>query len=398
MELEKVFSKDYTGFTANDFLAEESFVTWAKHRGANYNLDLYWEMIQEKYPELEKEIKKAIRMSQILSDFKKYAGGKEQSEAWRSVKKRIVLSGPLNVLNLTGQFVIKHRNIAAVIISIVMIAGAALGGYLVRTPSKSTESLTTVYSPAGQRTEITLPDNSKVLLNSKTTLRYASGFNSVNREIYLDGEAYFDVTKGHLPFEVRTDAMNIRVLGTAFNVKCYSDESVFEATLVRGSMIVEKIDPESGINEEILLKPNQKVVFETGKAASATVSEAETKHEKSPASVVSGKKEWEAGKLNLIESYDTKRSTGWIDGLLIIEGETLEDLAKKIERRYDVSIVFMSEKLRKFKYTGTLREYSLEQVLKALEATSPISYRVDKQMVYIGENREEINKYMKLMH
>jgi ferric-dicitrate binding protein FerR (iron transport regulator) len=398
MELEKVFSKDYTGFTANDFLAEESFVTWVKHRGENHNLDLYWEMIQEKYPELDVEIENAIRMSKILADYKIYTGGKEPAEAWKSVKKRIVLSGPFNILSLTGQFIIKHRNIAAVIISIVMIAGAALGGYLVRPVSEIKDALTTVYSPAGQRTEITLPDHSKVLLNSKTTLTYSSGFNSINREIYLDGEAYFDVKKGCLPFEVRTEAMNIRVLGTAFNVKCYSDESVFEATLVRGSMIVEKIDPESGIDEEILLKPNQKVVFERGKAVSVAVSGAEAKSEESPAGVVSGKKEREAGKLNLIESYDTKKSTGWIDGLLIIEGETLEDLSKKIERRYDVSIVFMSEKLRKFKYTGTLREYSLEQVLQALEATSPISYRVDKHMVYIGENKEEINKYMKLMN
>ena len=91
-------------------------------------------------------------------------------------------------------------------------------------------------------------------------------------------------------------------------------------------------------------------------------------------------------------------STGWVDGLLIVEGESLGDLSKKIERRYDVTIVFMSETLKNFKYTGTLKEYSLEQVMKALEATSPIDYRVDKNMVYIGENREEIDRYMKVMN
>jgi ferric-dicitrate binding protein FerR (iron transport regulator) len=398
MEFEKIFSRDYSGYTAVDLLAEDSFTIWAKHRGENPNLDLYWEMIARKYPGLDAEIEKALKMTQILSDQKVYTIAEDPAEAWRKVHKRIVMTGPVRMLNSTGNFFIRHRNIAAIFFAVILIAGAAGAGYLLRPVAKSGQAFTTIYSPAGQRTEVTLPDNSKVLLNSKTTLKYSAGFNSSNREIYLDGEGYFDVKKGSLPFEVKTEAMNIRVLGTAFNVKCYSDETVVEATLVRGSMIVEKLDTESEVVEEIRLTPNQKVVFNKdqgssgltagevkapGKAETGNQTEARTSKEK---------------KLNVIDSYDTQKSTGWINGLLIVEGETLQDLSKKIERRYDVSIVFMSDRLRSFKYTGTLKEYSLEQVLKALEATSPISYKVDKYVVYIGENKEEIDKYMKLMN
>jgi len=396
MELEKVFSKDYNGYTANDFLAEESFVTWAKHRGENRNLDLYWEMIGEKYPGLGAEIEKAIKTVKILSSQKTYGSAEDHSEAWKRVHRKIVRTRPLHLINSTGHFFTSHRNIAAAIISVIIIAGAAMGGYLLRPVPQPDEAITTIFSPAGQRTEIILPDNSKVLLNSKTTLKYSAAFNTANREIYLDGEAYFDVKKGHLPFEVRTEAINIRVLGTAFNVKCYSDESIVEATLVRGSMIVEKLDDESGVSEEIKLKPNQKVVFNKKQASTAMADEGKASDR---ADVIKAPevKTHQTGTLNLVDSYDTQISTGWTNGLLIVEGETLADLSKKIERRYDVSVVFMSERLKNFKYTGTLKEYSLEQVLKALEATSPIDYKVDKNMVYIGENEEEIDKYMKLM-
>jgi ferric-dicitrate binding protein FerR (iron transport regulator) len=398
MEFEKIFSRDYSGYTAMDLLAEDSFTIWAKHRGENPNLDLYWEMIGRKYPGLQPEIEKAFKMAQILSDQKVYSTAEDPAEAWRKVHKRIVMTRPVRMLNSAGDFFIRHRNIAAIFISVILIAGAAGGGYLLKPVKKSSSAFTTVYSPAGQRTEITLPDNSKVLLNSKTTLKYSAGFNSSDRKVFLDGEGYFDVKKGDLPFEVKTEAINIRVLGTAFNVKCYSDETVVEATLVRGSMIVEKLDTESEVVEEIKLTPNQKVVFNKGQVSSELATEgaiAPVKAETGNHTEVRISKE---KTLNVIDAYDTQKSTGWINGLLIVEGETLQDLSKKIERRYDVSIVFMSDRLRSFKYTGTLKEYSLEQVLKALEATSPISYKVDKYVVYIGENKEEIDKYMKLMN
>lgn len=397
MELEKVFSKDYTGYTVNDFLKEESFVTWVKHRGENHNLDLYWEMIGEKYPGIRGELEKAIKMAAILSNQKVYGYNDNPGEAWKRVHRTIVRTKPLHLMNSAAHFVIRNRGIAAAFLSVIVITGAMLGGYLLRPVPQPDEAITTIYSPAGQRTEITLPDNSKVMLNSKTTLKYSAAFNTSNREIFLDGEAYFDVKKGNLPFEVKTEALNIRVLGTAFNVKCYSDEAVAEATLVRGSMIVEKLDNESNVSEEIKLKPNQKVVI--NKVRESLIAE---KEDESPgqanATRAAEVKVHQAKSLNLVDSYDTQKSTGWIDGLLIVEGESLGDLSKKIERRYDVTIVFMSETLKTFKYTGTLKEYSLEQVLKALEATSPIDYRVDKNMVYIGENREEIDRYIKVMN
>lgn len=397
MELEKVFRKDYSGFKAGDFLADESFVTWVKHRGENRNLDLYWQMIGEQYPLLGEEIEMAIKTVRILSDIKSHPGARDHTESWKAVQKAISVARPLQLVRSGGWFIMKHRNIAAILISVAIMAAGALGGYFFRPGTTGNDAMTSIYSPAGQRTEITLPDNSKVILNSKTTLKYSAGFSRDNRQILLDGEAYFDVRKGTIPFEVKTEAVNIRVLGTAFNLKCYSDEPLVEATLVRGSMVVEKLDNHSEVIEEIKLKPNQKVTLLKGVVPSEAEEEVQVTEKEVVSQVIAGQPE-QSQSLRLVESYDTQKSTGWINGLLVIEGETLENLSKKIERRYDVSIVFMSEKLKGFKYTGTLREYSLEQVMKALEATSPIRYSIDKNRVFIGENQEEINKYLKVMN
>jgi transmembrane sensor len=392
------FGKDYSDYTAKDFLADEDFVRWAKEGKENKILDLYWEKVMENNPAKANEINKAKELIRILSSQKVYSDYLGKEKIWRLIQARTDDSKSMQYLNLTKQLLVRYRSFAAVLLATILMAGAGWTGFRIKSEMiKPDENLfTTIYSPAGQRTEVTLPDKSKVLLNSKTTLRYSSAFNVTNRDIYLTGEAFFDVAKKSIPFEVKTAAINIKVLGTAFNVKCYDDEDVVEATLVRGSMKIEKINKSTGLREEILLKPNQKIQFlrdisvsgetmadEETESGTQTVREAE----KVPLQQIT--------QVDLISSYDTEKSTGWKEGLIIVDGESLCDLSKKIERRYDVRIVFRDEDLKKYKYSGTLREYSLEQVLNALKLTSPISYIVDKQIVYIDKNEETNSDFMK---
>jgi ferric-dicitrate binding protein FerR (iron transport regulator) len=395
MLLETDFSKDYADYTAKDFLADERFVRWVRHRGEIRNLDIYWEAVIKNYPELIEEINKAADTARILACQKRFGDDANTHEAWQKVHKQLKWSAPQRVINTGKYYLLKYRNIAAITAVFVLLGGAVAGGYFLRSGSHSDEAYTTIFSPAGQKTEITLPDNSKVWLNSKTTIRYSSGFNHDNREIFLDGEAYFDVKKSRVPFEVKTSAMNLKVLGTAFNVKCYSDDSTVEATLVRGSLKVEKLNNLTGDIEEIFLTPNQKIVFvREAKESGQPLNTVEERRDE----IIAGENLKSAVKeVNLIKAYNTEKSTGWIEGVLIIEGESLLELSKKIERRYDVKIIFMNEELKNFKYTGTLKEYSLEQVMRAIEATSPVSYTIDRQMVYIGEDKDEINKYLRLM-
>ncbi|HUW91535.1 MAG TPA: FecR domain-containing protein [Bacteroidales bacterium] len=398
MDTEKLFRKDYSGCTAKEFLADESFVVWIKQGKENMNLDLYWKTVMDQNPDLYEEINKAIEIVKILSSQEVFNNDKMKGEIWKKIQDRISRSKPLQVVSFVKHYILQYQKVAAVLLIVLLLAGAAWSGFFVRSKMIVADGsvFTTIYSPAGQKTEVTLPDKSKVWLNSKTTLRYSSAFNIEDRHVYLDGEAFFDVAKESLPFEVLTAAIHIQVLGTAFNVKCYSDEEIVEATLVRGSMKVEKLNEVTGESEEILLRPNQKVVFARRTASIPEVDEHVTESRPVTVREAESIRLQKVRQVDLIDAYDTEKSTGWKDGLLIIDGETLSDLSKKIERRYDVQFIFLKEELKDFKYTGTLQEYSLEQVLKALEMTSPISYNVDKQIVYIDENKEATSDYMKL--
>jgi ferric-dicitrate binding protein FerR (iron transport regulator) len=314
----------------------------------------------------------------------------DEESAWQKMKAR---------LQSSGAFVYTRKQLyrfAAIITIPLMLAGFA-GGVFLKHDIKSiltAETFTVIYSPGGQKTLITLPDKSKVWLNAKTTLKYSSDFNQKNRELYLDGEAYFDVAKKKIPFIVHTSAINLKVLGTAFNVKCYSDEKTVEATLVRGSLKIEKFSTVNGLSEEVMLKPNQKIVFQkeiSGLKNAVTnqgISDIQT------SDVAIAKKTFLPVKIVAFSNnYNTKISTSWKEGLLILKGEKLEDLATKIERRYDVQIIFDNDEIKNFEYSGTLRELSLEQLMNALKMTSPITFTIKEKTVFIKENKEVKGKY-----
>lgn len=285
----------------------------------------------------------------------------------------------------------------AAVVTIPLLLTGFISGYLLSHDFKSVfnaDKLTVIYSAGGQKTLITLPDHSKVWLNAKTTLKYSSNFNQKNRELFLDGEAFFDVAKMKIPFIVHTNTLNLKVLGTAFNVKCYSDDKTVEATLVRGSLKIENLSSVNGVNEEILLKPNQKIVFQ--KAANGmvpSISDLKDSNGNVTEITIAKKPVLPVKVVGFSNNYDTKISTSWKDGLFIFKSEKLGDLAAKVARTYDVSIVFDSEEIKNYQFTGTLRELSLEQLMNALKMTSPITFTIKEKTVFIKENKEVKGKY-----
>ncbi|QEC40294.1 FecR family protein [Pseudobacter ginsenosidimutans] len=153
--------------------------------------------------------------------------------------------------------------IAAIIIGIILSTAAYLS---IRKKEKETHLLAvveykTIYSPVGKTTEYTLPDGSKVWLNTNTTLRYPEKFTDCNRKVELNGEAYFDVVKDEeRPFIVLTDSSETRVLGTRFNVDAYKGSGILKVALLEGAVLVGKRD-ESVPNK---LEPGEQMVFNNG--------------------------------------------------------------------------------------------------------------------------------------
>jgi transmembrane sensor len=241
--------------------------------------------------------------------------------------------------------------------------------------------------PYGARSQLTLPDGSMIWLNAGSKIKYNRDFGINSRDVYLNGEAYFDVEKSKHPFIVHTSYLDLKVLGTSFNVKAYPDEELIEATLVKGSIRVEN----KSTGKPLYLKPREKLTFNI---ADMKYSIGSSDQQKS-AAIDSSTKDTDVVKtklkentIRIKENVNTDEATSWKDGKLVINNEPLEELTRKLERKYDITFVFNSEVLKNYSYSGTLRDFPLEQVLKALELTSPIQYKIKEKTVTLSYNRE----------
>ena len=235
----------------------------------------------------------------------------------------------------------------------------------------TTAFVTKIEAPAGARTYVTLPDSSHVWLNAGTLISFDQHFGTDNRSLTLEGEAFFDVEKSEVPFKVHTVAYDIAVLGTAFNVKAYRNDDVVSTTLIRGALKVNRVTA-AGVTEEILLHPNEKITLQGLPA------------------------ERSGHPLILQKNIDAVAEADWKDGWLTVRGESLNELSKKIERLYNVTIHFEDDSLKAYKYTGRIQQFSLEQVLKALALTSPIDFVINEKSVTLRENKNTKSKYKTL--
>lgn len=204
--------------------------------------------------------------------------------------------------------------------------------------------------PRGERSRIVLPDSSVVWLNGGSQVRYAKDFNRKDRLIELDGEAYFEVAKCQgKDFIVEVDDLQVRVFGTKFNVSGYREDEKIVTSLDEGSVALYlKSASDTGF---IRLKPNEKMIF----------TRADRKFQK--------------------EIFSDARS--WKDGYLAFYQDDLENMVRKIERRYDVKIKMESVKKNNYLYTGTFSDESLQDILEAINFLTPIDYCVEGKEVKI---------------
>lgn len=231
--------------------------------------------------------------------------------------------------------------------------------------------------PLGSKSEIKLPDGSIVWVNAGSKLRYPTNFGERSRELFLEGEGYFKVAKDEKKtFTVHTSLMSVRALGTEFNVKAYPEEEIVETTLISGEVAIENGTNPSPAGKPVLLKPGQKY-----SVSSETVKKLPTplqpkKQELTPK---------EKPQIRQLSPDIADAEVSWKEKKWRIEKEKLRSLAVKLERRYDVQIN-VDEKLLDYHFTSTLKDESLEQVLRAMQSTAPILYTVEGKTVTITAN------------
>ena len=227
----------------------------------------------------------------------------------------------------------------------------------------------------GSRTKVQLPDGSQVWVNSGSHLTYEGNFKGNTREVQLDGEAYFDVAKdASRPFIVHTSNIDIKVLGTAFNVKAYKTEPTIEATLIHGSIeVINKSEPGSA---KIMLKPHEKLVYNKYVIKDIKDQKADIKPVADSFSIIIKPLRKNIADNDIVE-------TAWVYNKLIFEDERFADLALKMERWYNVKISIENEKLKDYRISGTFVNETAEEALKALQLLVPFSYSIKNNEVRI---------------
>jgi ferric-dicitrate binding protein FerR (iron transport regulator) len=275
---------------------------------------------------------------------------------------------------------LKKKNVLVWSTSIIVIGTALFFLFLQKNndqPGK--EALSSVTTKNGNRTKIVLPDGSQVWLNAGSELQYnIKVFNKSMREVSLNGEAYFDVVKNtEIPFVIHTKKMDLKVLGTAFNVRSYSNEKMAEASLIRGSIEVTLKDRK---NQKIILKPNEKISIasqeiEKTVAVNNKTATIPTTAEIIPQIVV---KELQPNPVSNIIG-----EIAWTQNKLFFENESLENVALLLERWFGKKIWIQKESLKKVRYTGNFEKETLDEILNALDLSAPFSFKTENNSIVI---------------
>lgn len=373
-----IMKHSFDRYLINDFLEDSSFVSYVK--GTDPDHVRTWENWLEKNPPNRDVAEKAFRIVSMMKHEEDIAFPGSVEEEFERIVKRIRHHDVIRS-NPGAKPAINWIRLAA---SIIILLSAGTGYLLYRTAYDTGNHFSSneVVVPKGSRTRIVLEDGSIVWLNAQSTLKYPASFSRHKRNVELTGEAYFDVVKDtDRPFIVKTSEIRINVLGTKFNVKAYPNDDVIETTLESGLIHVEKVRQSGNGNNTIVLRPRQKLVLYKG-SMNAEISEVNSGAEQAEGKQSIAKPE-EPKKSNLYSDYDTELATSWKDGKLIFKSESLDILARRLEKCYNVNIRIADSSLNHKTYTGTFEKETVEQALEALCFASGIKFTIEKNNIVI---------------
>ena len=254
--------------------------------------------------------------------------------------------------------------------------------YIARSGSSDSRLAQTIEIPYGSKSKVTLPDGTSVWLNSGSRLSYLESFGHSNRNVSLDGEAYFEVTKNKkLPFSVLSGKVKIKVLGTKFNFKSYKEDESARVTLVEGSLNVGNI--ENNVRN-VLLIPNQQAVINK-KENRITVKNVDAK---SYAMWTHPKQEI----LDVIPSNVTGQPTAsirvpsvTIRNTLFFNEEPLSQIVRDLERAFNVKIEIKDRQLSTERFYGDFRnDETITEILDIMAANNPLYYTIDGDEIIIS--------------
>lgn len=239
-------------------------------------------------------------------------------------------------------------------IAAVLLIGA-LVGIIVQNGMRSEPVYYTSIAPKGSVSQMVLPDNTVVYLNSGSEIKYSIEGTKGQREVFLKGEAWFQVERNEeKPFVVHTSFYDVNVLGTEFNVKAYPDDDKVITTLEKGSVRITSTE-DFKIQSSQILKPGEQLVYNK--------------------------------QTNVIrlKEVKTKQYTAWKDNKLMFINMKLKELITLLERKHGVDIEVKDKSILEYHYDGTFTNESILEVMEILQETLPIHFEIENQKLIISK-------------
>ncbi|NMA73753.1 MAG: DUF4974 domain-containing protein [Bacteroidales bacterium] len=243
-------------------------------------------------------------------------------------------------------------NVAAILLPVVLMVGVYF-----YSQTQEVDYLT-VSAGMGEKAGLSLPDGSKISINSGSKVIYSTAYNKEERILELHGEGYFEISPNpSKPFIVQCGDIKVKVLGTVFGINAYDDDSTISVVLNSGK--VEFISP----RESLIMQPNDRVTYNRDTQQIHT------------------------------EKVNAEDYMDWRQNRIRFENETLEHIMKVISRMHNTDIVFDDTQLAQQKFTGTINNVSVQSALKALSLTAPIRYEVRNGVITLFEDKEAVQYF-----
>lgn len=277
-----------------------------------------------------------------LADVSKIA---DTENEWSRFLLRIKKDYQSNIFRYSSNAQIFYRFAA------ILIIGLVVGGVVIKYSQINEPFFITTVTPKGSISQMVLADSTIVYLNAGSEIRYSPETKNKSREVFLEGEAWFNVTRNYQkPFVVHTQYYDVNVTGTQFNVKTYKNDNQITTTLEEGEIIISSTD-QFQLAENIALKPGEQVIYD-----------------KNLHNIV-------------VKEVDAKRFTSWKENKLMFLNLSFEELIVLLERKYGVDIEVEDREVLKYHYTGTIKNESIIEILEIVNIRYPLNIRLmDKKL------------------
>ncbi len=301
---------------------------------------------------------------------KSFPNNDQTEKSWQKFKQKLKIA-EVNSLENAPNKKIKYpfKKILIIVSSIAAMCLLFLSFYLfnLKPNSNNLEKLNIISTQYGSKSKLQMPDGTVIWLNAGSEIKYNNQYGKITRTVNLVGEAYFDVAyDARHPFIIHTKNLNLKVLGTAFNVRAFNNEKISEATLIRGSLEVSFPNRQT---QKIILSPNEKLSLNNEKPTITSSNSIDLK-EKKPIIAIST--------TNILPNETTIQEIAWIENKLIFRSKAFKDIALDLERWYNVKIYIENKNISDKKFTGVFKNESFEEALNALKATYAFEYVFNK--------------------